>query len=77
MASSLLWSLSLPPDAIHFFLQREAIKGCQRKREKQTDSPVKNKKRIAEGAIDFGGVSVTGESVCFSRFLWQPLIASR
>src|ERR1035437_5865588 len=62
MASSSSWSLSLslPPDAIHFFFQREAIEGRQRKSEKKTDSPVQNKKRIAEGAFDFGGVSVNG-----------------
>ena len=61
MASSLL--LSLSPDAIHFFLQREAIQGRQRKREKKADAPVENEKRFAEGAFDFGGVSVNGSRI--------------
>src|ERR1019366_7608169 len=65
MASSSSWSLSLslPPDAIHFFFQREAIEGRQRKSEKETDSPVENKERVAEGALDFGGVSVNGGGI--------------
>src|SRR5271169_4529223 len=53
-------AVSLPPDAIHFFLQREAIQGRQRKREKKTDAPIKNKKRVTEGPFDFGGVSLHG-----------------
>ena len=58
MALSVLLSLSLPPDAIHFFFQREAIKSRQRKSEKKTDAPVENKKCVAEGAFDLGGVTV-------------------
>jgi hypothetical protein len=49
---------SLPPNSIHFFFQRKAIQGRQRQSEKETDAPVKNKKRFAEAAFDFGGVSV-------------------
>src|ERR1035437_1954800 len=49
---------SLLSNAIHFFFQREAIEGRQRKREKKADAPFENKKRVAEGAFDFGGVSL-------------------
>src|SRR6266403_1238048 len=49
---------SLPPDAIHFFFQRKAINRRQRKSKKKTDSPLKNKKRIAKSAFDFGGLSL-------------------
>src|ERR1035438_3294532 len=49
---------SLLSDTIYFFFQREAIQCRQRKRKKKTDAPVKNKKRFAKGAVDFGGVSV-------------------
>src|SRR5208337_592899 len=58
MASSVLWALSLPPNAIHFFFQRQPIQRRQRKSEKKTDPPVENKECVAEGAIDFGGVAV-------------------
>src|ERR1700737_940975 len=49
---------SLPSDAIHFFLQRKAIKRSQRQSKKKTDAPLKNKKRLAEGPFDCRGVSV-------------------
>src|SRR6266478_8749475 len=49
---------SLPPDAIHFLFQRESTDGRQRKSQKKTDAPLENKKRVAEGALDFSGVSV-------------------
>src|SRR4029077_11436423 len=53
----------LPPNSIHFFFQRKAIQGRQRESEKETDSPVKSKKRLAEGAFDFRGVSVNGRRI--------------
>src|SRR3977135_2854328 len=49
---------SLPPDAIHFFFQRKAIDRCQRQSEKETYSPIENKKRLAEGAFNRRGVSM-------------------
>src|ERR1039457_2586385 len=51
---------SLPPNAIHFFLQRQPIQRRQRKSEKKTDAPVENKKRVAERPLDFRRVSVHG-----------------
>src|ERR1700730_11508490 len=53
----------LPPVSIHFFFQCKTINRRQRQREKETDSPVKNKKRLAEGAFDFGGVSMNGSRI--------------
>src|SRR6202521_6400469 len=53
----------LPPNSIHFFFQRKAIQGRQRQSEKETDAPVKSKKRLAEGACDFGGVSSNGSRI--------------
>src|SRR5208282_3339598 len=54
---------SLLPDAIDFLLQREAIERRQRKREKETDPAVENKKRVAKSAFDFSGVSLHGSRV--------------
>src|ERR1019366_1677218 len=51
---------SLPPNAIYFFFQRQPIQRRQRKSEKKTDAPVENKKRVAEGPLDFRRVSVHG-----------------
>src|ERR1035437_4821186 len=39
--------------------QCKTCKRRQRKREKKTDSPVQNKKRVAESAVGFSGVSVS------------------
>ena len=50
-------ALSFSPDAIHFFFQREPIKRRQGQREKKIDSAVEDKKRVAVGARDFGGVA--------------------
>src|ERR1700687_5717669 len=63
MVTVVFIAASLLANAIHFFFQREAIQGRQGKREKKTDSTVENKKRFAEGAFDFGGVSVNGGGI--------------
>src|SRR6266446_10991667 len=57
---------SLPPDAIHFFFQRKAINRRQRQSKKETDSPVKNKKGLTEGAFDFGGLSLNRGRIGYS-----------
>src|ERR1700687_426680 len=66
MVTDMVLAASLPPNAIHFLLQREPIQGHQRQSEKETDAPVKSKKRLAEGAFDFGGVSVHGSRIWYS-----------
>jgi hypothetical protein len=60
---ALLSALSFAANSIYFFFQRKTVKRFQREREEETDSPVENKKCLAEGSLNLNRASSDGSGV--------------